>query len=169
MLVGDSLEEKFAFARSVGFDGIELSGRGNGVFADRFDELAKAREAGVEMPSAVVAMEHFVGAFDPDDRAHAIADVLGMLPALGAAGAGEIVMPNGFAVFSRVLPPFQPPRGDEESHELLVDALRELGEAALANNTSIFLEPLNRYEDYLVVTLADGSSVVDEVASPAPS
>ena len=33
MLEGDTLEEKFAFAQSVGFDGIELSGKG-GARAD---------------------------------------------------------------------------------------------------------------------------------------
>jgi sugar phosphate isomerase/epimerase len=32
-LPGDTLIEKFDFVRSVGFDGIELSGRGDGVFA----------------------------------------------------------------------------------------------------------------------------------------
>ena len=39
-LPGDTLEEKFAFVQSVGFDGIELSGQGDGIFAGRADELA---------------------------------------------------------------------------------------------------------------------------------
>ena len=44
---GDTLEEKFAFAQSVGFDGIELSGRGDGIFVGREAELVAAREHGV--------------------------------------------------------------------------------------------------------------------------
>ena len=38
-LPGETLMEKFAFVQSVGFDGIELSGRGDGIFAARADEL----------------------------------------------------------------------------------------------------------------------------------
>jgi len=168
-LPGESLEEKFEFARSVGFDGIELGAHGDGKFAARADELAKARDAGVVMPSAVVAVGHFIGDFDEDNRRSAIDDVKELLSTLPAAGAAGIVMPNGFAVFSRVLPPFSPPRPDAESRRLLVEALQELGEHAAANGVQVFLEPLNRYEDYLVNTLADAVSIVEEVGSPGVS
>ncbi len=169
MLKGESLEEKFAFAQSVGFDGIELSGKGGGVFAARADELRRAREAGVVMPSAVVAVQHFVGDFDRAHRLSAIRDVKELLSTLPEANAAGIVMPNGFAVFSRKLPPFTPPRPQADSRAALVDALRELGEHGQRVGVKIFLEPLNRYEDYLVNTLADAVSVVEEVASPAVS
>jgi sugar phosphate isomerase/epimerase len=169
MLEGESLEEKFAFARAHGFDGIELSGGGGGVLAARRDELAAARAAGVVMPSAVVAMPHFVGDFDEGNRRSAIDDVREMLATLPEAGAAGIVMPNGFAVFSRRLPPFDPPRSDEASRERLVEALRELGRQGEEVGAKVFLEPLNRYEDYLVNTLADAVSIVDEVGSSAVS
>lgn len=168
-LPGANLEEKFEFAKSVGFDGIELGGNGNGVFAARAGDLEKARNAGVVMPSAVVAMEHFVGDFDPANRRHSIDDVKELLSTLPAAGAAGIVMPNGFAVFSRKLPPFTPPRSDAESRRLLVEALQELGEHAASHGVQVYLEPLNRYEDYLVNTLADAVSIVEEVASPGVS
>ena len=48
-LPGDTLLEKFSFARDCGFDGIELGGAGNGVFAGRTAELREARRAGVVM------------------------------------------------------------------------------------------------------------------------
>jgi sugar phosphate isomerase/epimerase len=169
MLEGETLEEKFAFAQAHGFDGIELSGRGGGVFAERRDELARARAAGVEMPSAVVAMPHFVGDFDETDRRAAIDDVKAMLSTLPEAGAAGVVMPNGFAVFSKRLPPFDPPRSDERSRAALVAALRELGRHGEEVGAKVFLEPLNRYEDYLVNTLADAVSIVDEVGSSAVS
>lgn len=167
MLEGDTLEEKFAFAQDHGFDGIELSGRGGGVFAGRREELARARAAGVVMPSAVVAMPHFVGDFDEGNRRSAIEDVKALLSTLPAAGAAGIVMPNGFAVFSKRLPPFQPPRSDAESRAKLVEALIELGRHGEQVGAKVFLEPLNRYEDYLVNTLADAVSIVEEVASSA--
>lgn len=169
MLEGETLEEKFAFAQEHGFDGIELSGQGRGVFAARLDELATARSAGVVMPSAVVAMPYFVGDFDEDNRRSAIDDVKTLLSTLPAAGAAGIVMPNGFAVFSKRLPPFDPPRSDERSRADLVAGLRELGRHGEEVGAKVFLEPLNRYEDYLVNTLADAVSIVDEVGSSAVS
>jgi sugar phosphate isomerase/epimerase len=169
MLEGDTLEEKFAFAQAHGFDGIELSGRGDGVFAARAEELRAARAAGVVMPSAVVAMAHFVGDFDEANRRRAIDDVKDLLSTLPAAGAAGVVMPNGFAVFSKRLPPFEPPRSDAASRASLVEALRELGRHGEEVGSKVFLEPLNRYEDYLVNTLADAVSIVDEVGSPAVS
>ena len=69
-------------------------------------------------------------------------------------------------MFSRNLPPYTPPRGPAESRAALVEALVELGEHGVGVGTQVFLEPLNRYEDYLVNTLADAVSIVDEVASP---
>ena len=165
MLLGETLEEKFAFAKDHGFDGIELSGRD--AFAARSEELARARAAGVVMPSAVVAMPHFVGDFDEGKRRNAIEDVKALLSTLPAAGSAGVVMPNGFAVFSKRLPPFDPPRSDEESREKLVDALSELGRHGEEVGAKVFLEPLNRYEDYLVNTLADAVSIVEEVASSA--
>jgi sugar phosphate isomerase/epimerase len=169
MLEGETLEEKFAFAQQHGFDGIELSGRGGGVFAARHDELAAARAAGVAMPSAVVAMPHFVGDFDEGNRRSAIDDVKELLSTLPAAGAAGIVMPNGFAVFSTRLPPFEPPRSDQESRAKLVESLTELGRHGEQVGAKVFLEPLNRYEDYLVNTLADAVSIVEEVGSSAVS
>lgn len=169
MLEGDTLEEKYAFARAHGFDGIELSGRGRGVFAGRAAELRAARAAGVVMPSAVVAMPDFVGAFEPERRRAAIDDVKELLSTLPEAGAAGIVMPNGFAVFSTKLPPFTPPRSADASRDALADALSELGEHAAALGVEVFLEPLNRYEDYLVNTLADGAAMVRRVGSPGVS
>ena len=46
-LPGDTLEERFAAAQSYGFDGIELGAQGDGRFAARADELARARANGV--------------------------------------------------------------------------------------------------------------------------
>ena len=68
-LPGDTLEEKFEFTLDCGFDGIELSGRGDGIFAGRAAELRRAREAGVVMCSAVMHTDVFLGDFDPDAAA----------------------------------------------------------------------------------------------------
>jgi sugar phosphate isomerase/epimerase len=166
-LPGDTLEAKFEAAVSYGFDGIELGAQGDGKFAARAEELRRARANGVVMPSAVAHTPLFVGDFDPDRRRQAIDEVKVILSTLPEAGAAGLVMPNGFAVFSKRLPPFTPPRDDAASRAALVDALRELGEHGERVGAKVFLEPLNRFEDYLINTLADAVDVVKEVDSPA--
>jgi sugar phosphate isomerase/epimerase len=165
-LPGETLEEKFAFVQSVGFDGIELSGRGDGIFGGRVEELHRARAAGVVMPTAVVHMDHFIGDFDADRRRDAIDQLKILLTTIGEAGGQGVVSPHAYALFTKKLPPYTPPRSDEESRSQLVDALREVGEHAVSVGTTVYLEPLNRYEDFVINTLADASSVIDEVGSP---
>jgi sugar phosphate isomerase/epimerase len=166
-LPGTTLVEKYAFVRSVGFQGIELSAEGNGVFAARADELAAARERGVQMPSAVVAMDRFIGDLDADRRRDAIDELKQILSTLAIAGSRGLVSPHSYGLFSKRLPPFHPPRSDEESHRLLVDALRELGDHAAGCGTVLYLEPLNRYEDHMVNTLAQGAELCAAIGSPA--
>lgn len=165
-LPGENLMEKFQFTLDCGFDGIELSGQGNGIFGGRAAELREARSAGVVMCSAVMHTPTFLGTFDPAGRQKAIADLKVLLSTIVEAGGLGIVSPNAFGVFSTKLPPFTPPRSTEDSRAALVEALVELGEHAVSAGSQLFLEPLNRYEDYLVNTLADAVSVVEEVDSP---
>jgi sugar phosphate isomerase/epimerase len=165
-LPGETLMDKFQFTLDCGFEGIELSGRGDGVFAGRAAELREARAAGVVMCSAVMHTSVFVGDFDPARSRSAIDQLKELLTTVVEAGGLGVVSPNGFGVFSKKLPPFTPPRSDAESRAALVAALSELGEHAVSVGAKVFLEPLNRYEDYLVNTLADAVSVVAEVDSP---
>jgi sugar phosphate isomerase/epimerase len=160
---GRTLVEKFRFAQSVGFDGIELAGPGGGVFARRADELRAARDAGVRMPSAVSHVSHFIGDFDPALRRDAIGELIGMLGTVAAAGGRGIVAPHSFGQFSKKLPPFIPPRSEDDSRSLLLDALREASAHAERLGVEVFLEPLNRFEDFVVNTLADACWYVDEL------
>ncbi len=165
-LPGETLMDKYQFTLDCGFDGIELSGRGDGIFGARAAELREARSAGVVMCSAVMHTPTFLGTFDAAGRQTAIDDLKVLLSTIVEAGGLGIVSPNAFGVFSKKLPPFTPPRSDEESRRSLVEALVELGEHAVRAGSTLFLEPLNRYEDYLINTLADAVSIVEEVRSP---
>jgi sugar phosphate isomerase/epimerase len=75
--------------------------------------------------------------------------------------------PGSYGMFSRRLPPFEPPRSPEDDRSILLDALGRLGEHAEKEGVELFLEPLNRYEDYLVNTLAQAADLIQEVGSPA--
>jgi sugar phosphate isomerase/epimerase len=165
MFEGSNLIEKFAFAQSVGFDGIELSGKGNGVFASRVDELHAARDAGVVMPSAVVSVGHFIGDFDPVKRQGAVEELKVLLSTVVEAGGRGVVTPHAFGLFSKSLPPFTPPRSDEQTRVDLLDSLRQVADHAASIGAIAYLEPLNRFEDYVVNTLAGAASYVDEIDS----
>jgi sugar phosphate isomerase/epimerase len=164
-LPGDTLEQKFEVAKAWGFDGIELRSRGDFHFASRLPELIRARDNGVIMPTTCVEMSHFIGAFDDDLRADAIAQLTSQLSVMAEIGGVGVMTPGSYGMFSRRLPPFEPPRTPEQDHQVLIDALGVLGEHAVSEGVELFLEPLNRYEDYLVNRLEDAAALITEVGS----
>jgi sugar phosphate isomerase/epimerase len=163
MVDGDDLVEKFANAQRAGFDGIELRGEGGGGFTARLPELRAARDAGVVMPSVCVMMDHFIGDFDPDRRRSAREGMKELLSVIVEAGGTGAVTPAAFGLFSRRLPPFTPPRTEAEDRKVLLEELHALGEHAASVGANVWLEPLNRYEDHMVNTLADAEWLVKEV------
>ena len=64
---------------------------------------------------------------------------------------------------SNRLPPFAAPRTPEEDRDILLEMLGALGSHAAARGVAVYLEPLNRYEDHMVNTLAQGA----ELAAPS--
>lgn len=155
-LPGDTLEEKFDHALAWGFDGIELRSSGQLQFAARLPELRRASKAGVVMPTACVDMTHFIGAFDDELRKDAVVQLKSQLSVMAEIGGRGVMTPASYGMFSKRLPPFVPPRTDEEDTAVLVEALTVLGEHAASEGVEIYLEPLNRYEDHMINSLADG-------------
>jgi sugar phosphate isomerase/epimerase len=155
-LPGHTLEEKFDHALAWGFGGIELRSRGDLQFEARLPELQRARKSGVVMPTACVDMSHFIGAFDDDLRKDAVAQLKSQLSTMAEIGGRGVMTPASYGMFSKRLPPFVPPRTDEEDTAALAEALTTLGEHAAAEGVEIYLEPLNRYEDHMINRIADG-------------
>jgi sugar phosphate isomerase/epimerase len=160
---GGSLEEKWDAARSYGYDGIELRGAGDLAFAARLPELLRAAAAGVPMPTVCVDMLHFIGDFDAERRRDARAQIRSQLSVIAELGGRGVMTPASYGMFSRRLPPFEPPRTPAEDRAILIDALGELGRHAETEGVALYLEPLNRYEDHMVNRLADGVSLLEEV------
>jgi len=158
-LPGDTMAEKWDAAQAWGFDGIELRGRGDGAFAARLPELKAAAAAGVPMPTVCVEMDHFIGDFDAARRADALAQMTDQLRVIAEVGGRGAMTPASWGMFSRRLPPFTPPRSEDEDREVLLDALTQLGEVAGRAGTRILLEPLNRYEDHMVNTVAQAAEL----------
>ena len=160
LLPGDTLPQKWDAALSYGFEAIELRGQGGHRLRERLPELRAAQRAGVVMPTVCVDMTHFIGDFDPALRADAVAALASQLSVIAELGGLGVMTPASYGLFSRRLPPFIPPRSDVEDRELLLDALTTLGEHAQREGVLIMLEPLNRYEDYLVNRLEDAVELV---------
>ena len=163
MVDGTSLEEKFEAAVSAGFEGLELGGGGGGTFRERLPEIRRARSAGVVMPTVCVRMDHFIGDFDADRRASARAGMSELLEVIVEAGGFGAITPAAFGLFSAVLPPFRSPRSRADDRMVLLEELHALGEHASNVGAVLLLEPLNRYEDHMVNTLAQAVSLVEEV------
>ncbi|MFD4260399.1 sugar phosphate isomerase/epimerase family protein [Streptomyces sp. NPDC058534] len=163
LLPGDTLQAKWDVARQAGYDAIELRGKGDFHFASRLGELKQAREDGVVMPTVCVDMLHFLGAFDEGVRRDAVAQMKSQLTVIAEIGGVGAQTPASYGMFSRRLPPFEPPRTEEEDREVLLAGLTELGEHARKEGVTLFLEPLNRYEDHMVNRLDQAADLIRAV------
>ncbi len=163
LIPGDSLEEKWAFIAGAGFDGIEVLGRGDGAFRERLPELERARDAGVVISSVCVAMDHFIGDFDADRRRDAVAQLRSQLSVIAELGGDGVLTPASWGMFSLRLPPFTPPRSPAEDRQVLLEALAPLAEHAAREGVWLAIEPINRYEDYMVNRLDQAVSLAEEV------
>ena len=163
LLPGDTLQAKWEYALSAGYDAIELRGKGGLAFRDRLPELRTARADGVVMPTVCVDMLHFLGAFDDDLRRDAVEQMKSQLSVIAELGGLGAQTPASYGMFSRRLPPFEPPRSEERDREVLLASLTELGEHARAEGVTLFLEPLNRYEDHMVNRLEQAADLIRTV------
>lgn len=163
LLPGDTLQKKWAFAQDAGYDAIELRSAGDFRFRDRLPELKRARADGVVMPTVCVDMPHFFAAFDEDLRRDALEQMKSQLSVAAGIGALGVQTPASYGMFSRRLPPFEPPRTEEQDREVLLAGLAELGEHARREGVTLYLEPLNRYEDHMVNRLDQAAELIRTV------
>jgi sugar phosphate isomerase/epimerase len=167
LLPGENLWEKWDFAQNVGYDAIELRAKGDLHFAARLPELKQALKDGAVMPTVSVDMLYFFGAFDDDLRLDALEQVKSHLTVIAEIGGLGARTPASYGMFSRRLSPFEPPRTEEQDREVLLSGLAELGEHARREGVTLFLAPLNRYEDHMVNRLEQAADLIRETGLDA--
>lgn len=165
LVPGASFADKLGLLERLGYEGIEVSGRD---LLERFDELERASaESPVRVTSACAGFDGWLVDRNPRARNLAIAQIGDMLAAGAALGTAGLVSPAAYGIDARgVLPPFRHAFTLEEDRALLVEALGQIADAAARNGGTLLLEPLNRYVDRVVNTMAEAASVIDEVGSP---
>ena len=141
-------------ALAAGFDGLELRdtdpARGLGAFRGR---------AWTSCPEGV----GWLGDFDAGERRGALDGLRRQLEGVAALGGVGVIAPAAWGMFTRRLPPFEePPRTPAEDREVLVEGLAELGGVAGELGVALLLEPLNRYEDHMVNTVAQAAALIAE-------
>ena len=148
LLPGDEIFEKWEFAATAGFDGIEL--RGTRDWRERLDDLRDARSRGVVFSSVCLIDDRFIGDFDIERRRDAVEHMKWLLSGIAELGGVGAITPAAYGLASKRLPPFEVPRTEEDDRRVLLDALEELGEHADREGVLVLLEPLNRYEDHML-------------------
>jgi sugar phosphate isomerase/epimerase len=158
LVPGGSVAERLSFALDAGFDGLELR------------DAARPGLEGVRgrAPTACPELEGWLGDFDPAARRRAIDELRRQLAGIAALGGRGAITPAAWGMFTRRLPPFdEPPRTPDQDREVLLEGLAALGTHAEAAGVLLLFEPLNRYEDHMVNTVAAAAELAEASGSPA--
>jgi sugar phosphate isomerase/epimerase len=153
---GKTLAEKLDFLEANGFEGLEPGGR---ELAKRVDEFQKALTGRKIKISAICAgFDGVLISENEDVRRTAMDSMKQILTAAGALGSTGMIMVPAFHGQTKL--------GHQESRELLVKLLADLGDHAQKAGTRVLLEPLNRRECHFLRQVADGAAICRDVNNP---
>lgn len=159
MIPRETLQDKLGWLLAVGLDAVELH---TGTLLLPPEAIQEAFAASPISVSAIEGIPRLLNA-DPAERNAAKQTIRERLALAGALGAvGVLIVPQ----FGRVpaLPDLSPlATGAQLERDLLLAQLRDLTPDAQAAGVSLFLEPLNRYEAYIVNRLEQGAAIAAEV------
>jgi sugar phosphate isomerase/epimerase len=161
LVPGATTANRMAAARAAGFDGLEV----RDADPARVPEL---RDAGGPVTTSCPELDGWLGDFEAAARRRAIERLRRQLDGIAALGGHGVITPAAWGMFTRRLPPLtEPPRTPEQDRAVLLEGLAELGEHARVAGALLLFEPLNRYEDHMVNTVADAAGLVAAAGSPA--
>jgi sugar phosphate isomerase/epimerase len=170
LLPGASLQQKWEVARRAELNAIELRCERDQSFDERHAEVRRAAADGVVMPTVCVDLLPGLNASAVEQRRAAARRMRSQLSMIAAVGAETVVAPISYGRLHRPLSPAEQPNdADSEAGDrgILLDAVRELAEHAEREGVVLALEPLNRYENRLINTLADAVTLCKEIGLPS--
>lgn len=152
--------EKFKYIKAMGFDGFEIDGK---LLAENVQAVKAAiAETGLPVTTACGGYDGWIGDFIEERRLNGLQQIARILEALAEVGGKGIVVPAAWGMFTYRLPPMNSPRSQAGDRKAVSDSLRYLDEVAARTGTKVYLEPLNRYQDHMINTLADARSYIEE-------
>ncbi|RBP86301.1 sugar phosphate isomerase/epimerase [Cytobacillus firmus] len=156
----ENIKDKLHYIKEIGFDGFEIDGK---LLVDHLEEVKEAIvETGIPVTTACGGYSGWIGDFIEERRQNGLADIKKILEALQEIGGKGIVVPAAWGMFTYRLPPHVSPRSEEGDWQAVSDSLKFLDKAAEETGTLIFLEPLNRYQDHMINTLADARLYIEK-------
>jgi sugar phosphate isomerase/epimerase len=158
LVAGETVADRLGAALDAGFDGLELRDATRPGL-----DVARGRA-----PTACPELGGWLGDFDPAARRRAIDGLRRQLDGVAELGGHGVVTPAAWGMFTRRLPPFdEPPRTPQEDREVLLEGLAVVGAHAQAAGVVLLFEPLNRYEDHMVNTVAQAAELAAASGSEA--
>ncbi|WP_408011208.1 sugar phosphate isomerase/epimerase family protein [Pseudalkalibacillus sp. A8] len=154
------IKEKFHYIKKIGFEGFEIDGR---LLVENLDEVKEAiAETGIPVTTACGGYNGWIGDFIEERRLNGLAEIKKILEALQVVGGKGIVVPAAWGMFTHRLPPMESPRSVTGDRQSITASLVYLNGVAEETGTTIFLEPLNRYQDHMINTLSDARTYIEE-------
>ena len=162
MVPGETFADQLTWLETMEIDGIELHA---GSLALPREELHSAFAGSSVRASAIEGIPRLLDA-DPAVREDAFRRTSERLTLAGELGAvGVLVVPQfGRTAALHDLSPWK--TGAELERELLLCQLGELAPTAREAGVHLFLEPLNRYEAYIVNRVEQGTEIAREAGAP---
>jgi sugar phosphate isomerase/epimerase len=156
----EGFKEKFLMVKRMGFDAFEIDGR---ILRDNAGEIEKA-VASTDLRIRMVCGGYtgWIGDFSEDKRRTCLREIGEILSLCDFLGISGIVVPAAWGMFSLRLPPMTPPRNATDDRKVLLDSLAHLDRIAGETGTRIFLEPLNRYENHMILRVEEAVSLIRE-------
>lgn len=154
------LSEKFQFLKKMGFDCFEIDGK---VLMEQKEDVKKAIQvSGLPVVSACGGYRGWIGDFIEEKRLNGIEDLKVIIRNLKEVGGTGVVVPAAWGMFTYRLPPMVSPRSVKGDRAAIIDSLQQLEKTAGEYGIYLYLEPLNRYQDHMLNTLADAVSIIEE-------
>ncbi|WP_347553228.1 sugar phosphate isomerase/epimerase (plasmid) [Pseudalkalibacillus hwajinpoensis] len=156
----ESIKEKFHYIKELGFDAFEVDGK---LLINHKEEIKQAiDETGVVVNAACGGYDGWIGDFSEERRRKGLKQITEILKAVQYVGGKGLVVPAAWGMYTYRLPPMESPRSKEGDWKAVSDSLIYLEQVSENTNTTIYLEPLNRYQDHMINTIADARKYIEE-------
>lgn len=159
LVPGRSLRERYENALRYGFHALELSER------PAFGEAEEAIRQRIPVSAICGGYRGWLIDPDPERVALARADLERLVDFAGELGTGCVVVPIWGR--TRHLPGIATGRTRSEDEALFIEGLARLGACAERAGALLYVEPINRYQNDVCVTIDDALRLRARVGSPA--